>query len=95
MTLLVELRDVVRLLARSRRFSMWLLALALPGVLVGAALRPEGTGAICKERREGTGNWIRVGCVSIEERRWLVALEEGGSAGCELVLRRMKELGWI
>jgi hypothetical protein len=34
-----------------------------------------------------------VGCVSIEERRSLVALEEGASAGCELALRLVKELG--
>lgn len=65
---------------------MWLLALALPVVFGGAALRPEGMGAVLGERREGIGSWIRVGCVSIEERRSLVALEEGGAAGCELVL---------
>jgi hypothetical protein len=61
---------------------MWLLALALPEVWLGAALR-----------REGMGSWICVGRVSIEERRSLVAFEEGASDRCELVLRLVKELG--
>jgi hypothetical protein len=89
MTLLVDLRVAERVLARSSRFIMWLLALELPGVFSGAPLRPlEGMGAVWGERLEGTGSWIRVGCVlSIEERRSLVALEECLSAGCELLLR--------
>jgi hypothetical protein len=91
--LLVELRAAFRVLALSRRFNMWLLALALPRVWLGAALRPEGMGAVWGERREGMGSWICVGRVSIEERRSLVAFEEGASARCELVLRLVKELG--
>jgi hypothetical protein len=83
MTLLVDLRVAMRALARSSKFIMRLLALELPGLFGGAALRPEVMGAVWGERLEGTGSWIRAGCVlSIEERRSLVALEEGVSAGC-------------
>jgi len=87
MTLLVDLRVVARAVARSSRFIMRLLALELPGLLGGAALRPAVMGAVWGERLEGMGSWIRLGCeLSIEERRSLVALEEGVSAGCELGL---------
>lgn len=71
---------------------MWLLALALPGVLVGAVLRPKGTGAVWEERREGKGSGFRMAGVSVEERRSLVALEEGVPARCELPIEFMEEL---